>query len=147
MNSCALILQTGVISAYLKWNLAVACVLAHWGPVICMINYDVLCKNEVFCVRVQIWMNKIQFLDISDKAGTKVEVPSFGPVMLPLVGSRLWFLCVCYMILFKFQRGFNIAFVYLSISFPPFFYSIPGARFPFLLVFASRSCCYEEKAV
>lgn len=71
-------------------------------------------------------MNKIQFLDISDKAGTKVKVPSFGPVMLPLVGSMLWFLCVCYMILFKFQRGFNIAFVYLLISFPPFLYHSRG---------------------
>lgn len=63
MNSCALILQTEVISAYLKWNLAVACVPALWGLVICMINDNVLCKNWVFWFRVPIWTNKIQFQD------------------------------------------------------------------------------------
>lgn len=39
--------------------------------------------------------------------------------MLPLVGWMLCW-CLCYMIKFKFQQGFNLAFVYLMIFFSSF---------------------------
>lgn len=58
-----------------------------------------------------------------------MNVPFFGPVMLPLVGLKL----------FTFQKGFNLSFAYLLISFHPFFLYHSRDQVS-IFFFASRSC-------